>query len=204
MTQVMKLTRHFLIDLLQNLLLMDVETSRPRQLVRLRRATLDEAGLLNLWLSSPRYMGEFNDFGLEPRPTAYESIQKNGLVGEYGGTLMVEHLPGGEPIGTVSWRLVRYNPNPEYFAWNIGISLIPEARGRGFGSEAQRLLADYLFATTSVNRIEAATDITNLAEQRALEKAGFIRDGVLRGAQYRAGAWHDLAIYSVIRDADRG
>jgi RimJ/RimL family protein N-acetyltransferase len=76
-------------------------------------------------------------------------------------------------------------------------------RGLGFGSVAQRLLADYLFATTSVNRIEAATDIENLAEQRALAKAGFVREGVFRGAQHRAGAWHDLAIYSVVRDAEK-
>jgi len=99
---------------------------------------------------------------------------------------------------------VRYGPNPESIAWNIGISLIPEMRGLGFGSQAQRLLADYLFAATSVNRIEAATDIENLAEQRALEKAGFVRDGVLRGAQYRAGAWHDLVIYSHVRPEHNG
>ena len=74
-------------------------------------------------------------------------------------------------------------------------------RGHGFGSLAQRLLVDYLFATTSVNRIEASTDVDNLAEQRALEKAGFVREGVLRGAQYRASAWHDLAIYAVVRNA---
>jgi RimJ/RimL family protein N-acetyltransferase len=178
-------------------------SSGPADAVRLRRATLDDVRLLKLWSSSVHYTGEFNDFGLEPRPTAYESIQKNGLVGENGGTLMVDRLSENEPIGTVSWRLVRYNPNREYFAWNIGISLIPDARGHGFGTQAQRILADYLFATTPVNRIEAATDITNLTEQRALEKAGFIREGVLRGSQFRAGAWHDLVIYSVVRKDDR-
>jgi RimJ/RimL family protein N-acetyltransferase len=77
-------------------------------------------------------------------------------------------------------------------------------RGQGFGSQAQRLLADYLFATTAVNRIEAGTDVENLIEQRSLEKAGFIREGVLRGAQYRAGAWHDLVVYSVVRGAGTG
>ena len=116
---------------------------------------------------------------------------------------MVERIAVNEAIGTVSWRQVRYGPTPESVAWNIGISLIPEMRGLGFGTLAQRLLADHLFATTPVNRIEAGTDIENLAEQRSLEKAGFIREGVLRGAQYRAGAWHDLVIYAVVRDAER-
>ena len=74
-------------------------------------------------------------------------------------------------------------------------------RGLGYGTEAQRLLADYLFVNTEVNRVEASTDVQNFAEQRALEKAGFTRDGVLRGAQYRAGGWHDLAVYSILRPA---
>jgi GNAT acetyltransferase-like protein len=68
------------------------------------------------------------------------------------------------------------------------------------GTEAQRLAARYLFAHTQVNRIEATTEITNVAEQRALEKAGFTREGVLRGTTFRQGRWHDQVIYSVLRD----
>jgi RimJ/RimL family protein N-acetyltransferase len=169
----------------------------------LRQATLDDVELLMIWSSSPRYTGEFNDFGLSRQRPYHELIAKDELIGPNGGTLMVERMADNEVIGIVSWRQVRYGPTPESAAWNIGITLIPEMRGLGFGTVAQRLLADYLFATTSVNRIEAATDVENRAEQRALEKAGFIREGVLRGAQHRAGAWHDLVIYAVVRDADK-
>ena len=157
-----------------------------------------------LWSSSPRYTGEFNDFGLAIRRPYEELISKNELIGEHGGTLIVERIEGSLAAGTVSWRQVRYGPTAESIAWNIGINLIPEMRGQGFGSMAQRLLADHLFATTSVNRIEAATDVENLAEQRALEKAGFIREGVFRGAQHRAGAWHDVVFYSMLRGAGTG
>ena len=170
--------------------------------VRLRPATLEDVDLLTLWQSSTFYSGEFNDFGLKSRSPIRDSIKKNGLIGESGGTMIVvERAADDKPIGTVSWHEVRHGPNPESFAWNIGIALIPEARGRGFGGPAQGLLAQYLFATTSANRVEASTDIENVAEQRALEKAGFTRDGVLKGAQYRAGKWHDIALYSVVRDA---
>ena len=34
---------------------------------------------------------------------------------------------------------------------------------------------------------------------RALERAGYHREGVLRGAQWRAGAWHDLVLYARLR-----
>jgi len=165
--------------------------------VRLRRATLADAELLDRW-HTPEQAGEFNDFGLA-YPPARSMIEENGLLGDSRGTLIVERVVDGEPVGTVGWRAVGYGPNAESRAWNIGISLIPEARGKGLGAHAQRLLADYLFATTSVNRIEAMTDVENIAEQRALEKAGYRREGVLAGSQFRAGSYHDLVVYSVVR-----
>ena len=45
-------------------------------------------------------------------------------------------------------------------------------------------LAAYLFATTRVNRVEASTDIENRAEQRSLEKAGYVREAA--GPRLRA------------------
>ncbi|HEV8597361.1 MAG TPA: GNAT family protein [Candidatus Dormibacteraeota bacterium] len=165
--------------------------------VRLREATPSDAELLELW-QSPDYRGEFNDFGLPFQPLA-ATIRKNGLIGDERGALIIELVAGGGAIGSVSWHGVRYGPNPQSLAWNIGINLVPAARGHGFGGEAQRLLAERLFATTTANRVEAMTDVANVAEQRALEKAGFVREGVLRGAQFRAGAWHDIVVYSLLR-----
>lgn len=165
--------------------------------VRLRPATLEDADRLDLW-RTPEYRGEFNDFGVPARP-ARPLIEKNGMLGEEGGTLIVEVVADGRPVGAVSWRPVRYGPNPESMAWNIGIILIPAERGKGFGTEAQRMLADYLFANTTFNRVEAMTDVDNAAERRALARAGFQHEGVLRGAQYRVGQWRDIAVYAVVR-----
>ncbi|AZZ48385.1 N-acetyltransferase [Rathayibacter rathayi] len=72
-------------------------------------------------------------------------------------------------------------------------------RGQGIGSLAQRLLVEYLFAGTRAERIQAYTDVDNRAERRALEQAGFEEEGVLRRAQWRDGAWHDLVLFSTLR-----
>ena len=112
------------------------------------------------------------------------------------GTLVVVH--GTDRVGIVSWRRVQTGPTATN--WALGIGLAPEFRGLGYGSEAQRLLVRYLFAHTQVNRIEATTEITNVAEQRALEKAGFTREGILRGTTFRQGRWHDQVHFSVLRD----
>lgn len=171
-------------------------------LVRLRDVTLEDADLLDRWAADPLVIGEFNDFGLERSPVDRDALAKGPYRNERNGQLIVDRLDTDEPVGSVSWHKERYGPNERSDAWNIGISLIPEARGNGFGPEAQRLLADYLFATTSVDRVEASTDVDNAAEQRALAKAGFTREGVLRGAQFRRGARHDLVNYARLRTDD--
>jgi RimJ/RimL family protein N-acetyltransferase len=118
------------------------------------------------------------------------------LLGVDGGALMV--VRGTDRLGFVSWRKVQTGQTA--FCWNVGIVMAPETRGHGYGTEAQRLLARYLFSHTLVNRIEAETEASNIAEQRALEKAGFTREGVLRGYGFRAGRWRDGVLYSILRD----
>ena len=54
--------------------------------------------------------------------------------------------------------------------------------------EAQQLLIRYLFAHTPVNRVEATTEIANVAEQRALEKAGFTREAYCAAPRSAKGA----------------
>ncbi|HEY8771722.1 MAG TPA: GNAT family protein [Candidatus Limnocylindria bacterium] len=167
--------------------------------VRLRDVVLADADLLEAW-DTPVGQGEFNDFGMPRRPAPRETMAQGPLRNEENGQLIVELVADGTPIGTIGWHRGMYGPNPESAAWNIGISLIPEFRGMGYGTEAQRQVAAYLFETTGVNRVEASTDVENLPEQRSLEKAGYRREGVQRGAQYRAGRFHDLITYGRTRD----
>jgi RimJ/RimL family protein N-acetyltransferase len=112
-------------------------------------------------------------------------------------SVLDEHT--GELLGGVSWHAVDYGGTVSCSAWNIGIGLLTEARGRGVGTRAQRLLVEHLFATTELDRVEASTDVENVAEQRALEKAGFQPEGVLRGAQLRGGIRRDLVHYGLVR-----
>jgi RimJ/RimL family protein N-acetyltransferase len=172
-------------------------TDAPR--VRLRDATLAEADMLDAWNADPAAGGEYNDFGMPGEPVDRAVLARGPLRNDLNGHLIVERVEDGEALGSVGWHRVRYGPSPGSDAWNIGIGLLPDARGQGYGVEAQAQLATYLFERTSVNRIEAQTDVENLAEQRALDKAGFRREGVTRGAQFRAGGYHDLVTYSILR-----
>jgi RimJ/RimL family protein N-acetyltransferase len=166
--------------------------------VRLRDLTLADADLLDAWAAEEQ--SEFNDFGEEPQPLPREAIAKGPLRNDRNGMLVIERIEDGQVIGSVGWHRVNYGPSPRSDAWNFGIELHSSARGQGLGAEAQRLLAEFLFDTYDLNRVEASTDVENIAEQRSLEKAGYVREGIQRGAQWRAGAYHDLVTYSRLRN----
>jgi len=113
--------------------------------------------------------------------------------------LLVVDVGNDERLGLVSWHPVMYGPTAGCVAWNIGIGLLRSARGRGVGTTSQRLLVEHLFATTPYGRIEAGTDVENIAEQKALEKAGLIREGLIRGAHTRGGVRRDMVMYGILR-----
>ena len=96
-------------------------------------------------------------------------------------------------------RLVTWRPVGRSGNYEIGIALFPDHRGHGVGTDAQRQLVDYLFSTTTANRVQAGTEVDNIAEQRALERVGFRREGVQRGLYFRAGQWRDSVMYGLSR-----
>jgi RimJ/RimL family protein N-acetyltransferase len=163
--------------------------------VTLRPLAEDDLPLLHRLTSDPAVAGEHEWFGWRNPRDFPRRWAEDGLLGDDGGVVMV--MRGSDRIGVMSWRKVPTSPGSH--CWEIGISLVPEARGQGFGTRAQRMLVEYLFAHTHVNRIQAGTEITNVAEQRALQKAGFTREGVLRGSGYRDGQWRDGVLYSILR-----
>lgn len=164
--------------------------------VYLRAVTEEDLRLLNREWTDPELPGEFQWFGFRPaRGLDLERrLPQDGLIGG-GDSWLVVALADGSCVGWVVWR-----PAGPHGNWEIGCMLLPEHRGTGIGTEAQRRLVEYLFDTTPANRIQAGTEAGNIAEQRALEKAGFIREGVMRGLYFRGGAWRDSVMYGVTRD----
>lgn len=113
---------------------------------------------------------------------------------------VVELTTDGETtiVGDMSAHSVWYGPTAGSRAISVGISLVEGHRGRGIGAVAQRLLAHELH-DRGIVRVEASTDVANIAEQRALDRAGFTMEGVLRGAQVRRDGRHDLQMWSHVR-----
>jgi RimJ/RimL family protein N-acetyltransferase len=163
--------------------------------LRLRPVTEADLDDLDGMFADPDALGVYNWGGFQDGTRWRRRFAENQLLGDDKSVLMIDL--DGDVIGFVSWQKSRTGQRS--YVFEFGISLWPAHRGEGHGTRAQRLLARYLFAHDPVRRIQARTELENVAEQRALEKAGFTREAVLREYYFRDGAWRDEVLYRMLR-----
>ncbi|MCZ7436002.1 GNAT family protein [Micromonospora sp. WMMC241] len=110
-------------------------------------------------------------------------------------SLLAETVADGTFLGGCSlWGISAF----ERYA-HLGISLLPEARGQGYGSEVIRLLCRYGFRNRNLRRLEIETLAGNVAMRRTAETCGFIHEGTQRERAYDGDGFADMAIYGLLR-----
>ncbi len=80
----------------------------------------------------------------------------------------------------------------------LGVWVIPQARGRGLARVALRLAARWLFETCGLQRLQLLTEPANESMLRAAAAAGFVPEGVLRGYTRERDGRRDMAMLSML------
>lgn len=80
-----------------------------------------------------------------------------------------------------------------------GINIHKEHSGNGFGTEATKLLLKYVFEELGINRFYGFWLEANLASIRMAEKAGFIKEGLVRDFVFKRNKYHNAFLMSVLR-----
>jgi RimJ/RimL family protein N-acetyltransferase len=86
----------------------------------------------------------------------------------------------------------------ERFSAEIGYWLGEPFWGRGITVEAVQLMSAYAFTTCGLLRLFALPFAENRQSTRVLEKAGYTREGIMRGSAVKAGAVRDQALYALV------
>ncbi len=120
----------------------------------------------------------------------YEADWKNNQAYNFGiftneGTL----------IGTINLFQVFRGSLQSAF---IGYFLDRKHNGKGYTTEAVRLLVDYAFQTLKLHRIEAGVMPHNIGSIRVLEKAGFHKEGIAKKNVKINGKWEDHQVLAII------
>ena len=80
-----------------------------------------------------------------------------------------------------------------------GISLVPEARGRGIGTAAILQLVEFGFLRRNLRRIHLQAIASNAGALWSCQKAGFVVEGRLRKHGWVRGAYKDIVLIGILR-----
>jgi RimJ/RimL family protein N-acetyltransferase len=72
-----------------------------------------------------------------------------------------------------------------------------EYRGKGFGTDALRVLTRIAFAELNLHKLKLSVFDFNQQAMACYEKCGFKREGLLKGELWRDGAYHDVVVYGL-------
>nr|WP_221382327.1 GNAT family protein [Actinoplanes polyasparticus] len=119
---------------------------------------------------------------VEPEPSSavfsIVSLVDGALVGEGG-----------------LWGIDLHNRSAE-----VGIALLPGARGSGFAVDAVRVLCAYGFAMRGLHRLQIETLADNAAMRATAARAGFTEEGIRRASAWVDGTFADGVVLSLLAD----
>lgn len=126
--------------------------------------------------------------------SAYEArlAQQDGSPG-YSARFIVE--AEGVAVGSVSL----FNSDQYARHAEVGISLAVDARGRGIGTAAMRLIVEFAFVRCNFRRVHLEAIESNGAGLRVYEKVGFVVEGRLREHSWVRGRYEDTVIMGLLR-----
>ena len=103
--------------------------------------------------------------------------------------------PGDDrTIGAIAIHLAQNHRRGE-----IGYWLATPCWGRGVMTDAARTVVAYGFETLGLHRIQATCLPHNVGSYRVMEKAGMVREGILRDyVVHKAGEYADIAMYAIV------
>ncbi|GGJ28164.1 GNAT family N-acetyltransferase [Streptomyces brasiliensis] len=120
----------------------------------------------------------------------YAVAEPSGKVAAFS----VVELDSQALVGAASlWGIDTHNRSA-----HLGISVLPDFRGRGFSSDVVRVLCEYGFAVRGLQRLQVETLADNAAMIAAAKKAGFTIEGTLRCAAWVYGAFVDKVVLGLL------
>jgi [ribosomal protein S5]-alanine N-acetyltransferase len=171
----------------------DLETPR----LVLRSITVEDAGFLFRLFSDPQVYQYLTDY--EPMTTRNEAAALTQFYvrapdGDRNRWILVERV-SGEPIGTCGYhKWHRHAQRAE-----IGYDLAPRWWGRGLMAEAMGAAIGFGFERMGLHRIESLVHTENARSHALMRRLGFVREGLLREADYCCGQFHSYYAYSLLR-----
>ncbi len=176
----------------------DLPLSLQGHAVHLNSLSLDYAAAL--WACATPDLFVF--LRLKPAQWTFECFQAyihQTLVRPNAYPYVIQLAATGVPVGMTGYIDLR----PDYRSLEIGGTWIAaDQHGTLVNPEAKYLLLSYAFDVLNVVRVQIKTDLRNVRSQRAIEKLGAVREGVLRKSMIVDDGYVRDSVYYSITDDD--
>jgi len=129
------------------------------------------------------------------RPEEIERFFRARAIGPDALSMAVHIRTTDRLIGTCAFSQLDPDNGSALYHITIGEA---DAWGRGYGTEATRLMLDHAFGTLGLHRIALFVFEFNVRAVRAYQRCGFVVEGRARESIWRDGRWWDELAMSVL------
>jgi RimJ/RimL family protein N-acetyltransferase len=162
------------------------------------REFADDDVAVGLALATDPYVQQFS--GLPPGATEQHARQwvednrQRWATGK-GFSFAVADAGTGRGLGQIGLWLDEL----QYGRATAGYGIAPSARGRGLAADALLALTAFAWTIPGLYRMSLFIEPWNVASLRTAERAGYEREGLLRGYMEIGGSRRDMIIWGALR-----
>jgi RimJ/RimL family protein N-acetyltransferase len=107
-------------------------------------------------------------------------------------------LKAGDPPAAIGWISLRVNDRAPRIG-EVGYSLLMDARGHGYASEALGAVIDEAFHAAELDEVQACIVPENVASRSVLDRLGFREERLLRSGAVIRGRHVDVLLFTLTR-----
>jgi RimJ/RimL family protein N-acetyltransferase len=164
-------------------------------LVTLRRHVPQNVDAFRRWYADPE-IARLARYQQSPmRPEEIERFFASRVVGSDALAMAVHERSTDRLIGTCAFSQLDGDNGSALYHITIGES---DAWGRGYGTEATRLMIDHAFGSLGLHRVALFVFEFNERAIRAYRRVGFVVEGRSRESVWRDGSWWDELAMSIL------
>lgn len=147
------------------------------------------------WLNDP-LVCRYNSHGEEKYTLSMAKQFINSLRGDASKEVWAVYLKKKKlHIGNLSLQRIDLKNKNAEIAYLFGEK---KYWGKGFASEASRILLRRAFEDLKLHRVYFGTNVKNTAMQKLGKALGFKKEGVLKDAQFKNGSFNNVAIFGLL------
>ncbi len=167
--------------------------------INLRPMTYDDTDNIVKWRANKRVKNNFlfrGEITKEVHVNWIKTMVETGEVVQF----IIEEAESDRPIGSTYLRDIDREIGKAEFGIFIGED---DAVGRGYGTEAAKLIVNYAFSNLKLHKVYLRVLDENLVAKKSYEKVGFKEEGRFRDEVFLNGEYKDVVFMAIFDDGER-